>query len=64
MSECGMSLKGAGAQQRKGDNTMPRRGRPIPRGKSRRSFSKHADKTHRKNLPAPRKMPMRGGIRM
>lgn len=31
---------------------------------SRKSFSKHANKTHRKNLGAPRSMPMRGGIRL
>lgn len=33
-------------------------------GKSKRSFSHHANKTHRKNMPAPRRMPMRGGIRL
>jgi len=38
--------------------------RKLSMGKSKRHFSKHADKTHRKNIPAPRKMPMRGGIRM
>lgn len=32
--------------------------------KSKKMFSKGASKTHRRNLPAPRKMPMRGGIRM
>lgn len=31
---------------------------------SRKSFSKFADRTHKKNLPMPRKVPMRGGIRM
>lgn len=31
---------------------------------SRKSFSKHADKTHVKNVAAPRGMPMRGGIRL
>lgn len=31
---------------------------------SKKDFSKKADKTHRKNMPAPRKYPMRGGIRM
>lgn len=35
----------------------------MSRGKSRRSFSKHASRTHRKNI-APRGMPMRGGIRL
>lgn len=38
--------------------------RSIPRGKSKRMFSKAASRTHKKNMPAPRKMPMRGGIRM
>lgn len=33
-------------------------------GHSKRSFSKHADKTHQRNLPAPRRTPMRGGIRL
>lgn len=33
-------------------------------GKSKRVFSKTASRTHAKNLPAPRKIPMRGGIRM
>ena len=42
---------------------MPKR-MSLPRGKSRRIFSRHAKKTHSKNVPAPRKMPMRGGIRM
>ena len=36
----------------------------ISRGKSKRMFSKTASKTHRKNMPMPRKVPMRGGIRM
>lgn len=36
----------------------------IPSGKSKRMFSKHADKTHQRNLPAPRRNPMRGGIRL
>ena len=36
----------------------------LSHGKSKRMFAKHADKTHRKNLPAPRRMPMRGGIRL
>lgn len=31
---------------------------------SKRSFSKHASKTHHRNMPAPRRMPMRGGIRL
>jgi len=38
--------------------------RPMSRKASKRSFSKHGSKTHRKNMPAPRKMPMRGGIRL
>lgn len=41
---------------------MARRMR-LHRGKSRRMFKRHAVKTHRKNLP-PRRMPMRGGIRL
>lgn len=31
---------------------------------SKRMFSKHADKTHRRNMPPPRRNPMRGGIRL
>lgn len=31
---------------------------------SRKMFSKHADKTHKRNLPQPRRVPMRGGIRL
>lgn len=37
--------------------------RRMSRGASRRNFTRHGTKTHRRNLP-PRKMPMRGGIRM
>lgn len=37
----------------------------IGYGKSKRMFSKHADATHKKNMPrAIGKMPMRGGIRL
>jgi len=36
----------------------------IPAKKSKRMFSKTAGRTNRKNLPAPRKVPMRGGIRL
>lgn len=36
----------------------------MPMKKSKRVFSKTADRTHAKNLPAPRRIPMRGGIRM
>lgn len=32
--------------------------------KSKKMFSRNADKTHRKNVPAPRRLPMRGGIRL
>ena len=32
--------------------------------KSKRMFSKSADRTHSRNLPAPRRQPMRGGIRL
>lgn len=35
----------------------------MSRGKSRRQFSKYGSKTHRKNM-APRRQPMRGGIRL
>lgn len=31
---------------------------------AKRMFSKHADKTHKRNMPAPRRNPMRGGIRL
>lgn len=36
----------------------------LSSGKSKRMFSKHADRTHKKNMPAPRRSPMRGGIRL
>lgn len=39
------------------------RGKISPK-KSKKMFSKHADKTHKKNLPMPRRQPMRGGIRL
>lgn len=42
---------------------MAKRSKISPR-KSKRMFSKTASKTHRKNMPMPRKVPMRGGIRM
>lgn len=31
---------------------------------SRQMFSKGASKTHFKNVPSPRRQPMRGGIRL
>lgn len=31
---------------------------------SKKSFSRGASKTHVKNMPAPRRFPMRGGIRL
>lgn len=31
---------------------------------SKKMFSKHGDLTHKRNIVGPRKMPMRGGIRM
>lgn len=31
---------------------------------SKKVFSRNADKTHVKNMPAPRRYPMRGGIRL
>lgn len=36
----------------------------IHSAKSQRMFSKHADRTHRKNMPGASRMPMRGGIRL
>lgn len=36
----------------------------LPARKSKRMFSKTAGKTHKRNLPAPRRNPMRGGIRL
>lgn len=36
----------------------------MNRGKSKRLFSRTADRTHARNLPAPRRSPMRGGIRL
>lgn len=36
----------------------------IGKSKSRHMFSKHADATHKKNVQTPRRIPMRGGIRM
>lgn len=42
---------------------MAKRFKVAPR-KSKRVFSKTASKTHKKNMPMPRKVPMRGGIRM
>lgn len=42
---------------------MAKRSR-LPMRKSKKMFSKSAGRTHKKNLPAPRKMPMRGGIRL
>lgn len=36
----------------------------LSKSASRRKFSKSASRTHKKNLPAPRRMPMRGGIRL
>lgn len=31
---------------------------------SRKMFTKSADRTHVKNMPMPRRTPMRGGIRL
>lgn len=42
---------------------MKRRSK-IPHKKSKRMFSRTASRTHKKNLPAPRSTPMRGGIRL
>lgn len=41
---------------------MPKRSR-IPMRKSKRDFARKADMTHQKNM-APRRSPMRGGIRL
>lgn len=46
---------------KKGDEMKRSR---ISSGKSKRLFSKTADRTHKKNVPSPRRMPMRGGIRL
>lgn len=42
---------------------MKRRSK-LPMKRSKKMFSKHAAKTHVKNVPPPRKVPMRGGIRL
>nr|AVQ10217.1 hypothetical protein [Gokushovirinae environmental samples] len=34
----------------------------MSKGSSRRHFSKHASKTHKRNVP--KRLPMRGGIRL
>nr|QJB20879.1 MAG: hypothetical protein [Microvirus sp.] len=36
----------------------------LPMRRSKKMFTRNADKTHRKNVPMPRKVPMRGGIRL
>lgn len=36
----------------------------LDRSRSKKMFTKAADRTHKRNLPAPRRMPMRGGIRL
>lgn len=40
---------------------MSKRGRIAPR-KSKRMFTKHASKVHKRNVP--KRIPMRGGIRL
>lgn len=42
---------------------MPKRMK-LSKGKSKRMFSKSASRTHKKNMPPPRRFPMRGGIRL
>jgi len=42
---------------------MPKRFK-IGARKSKRMFSRNADRTHSKNVPSPRRLPMRGGIRL
>lgn len=44
-------------------NAMAKRFK-LPARRSKKMFSKAASRTHKKNMPAPRKVPMRGGIRM
>lgn len=46
------------------DNSAQRgpRRHAIPQGRSEKSFSRNASKTHYKNLPT--RCPMRGGIRL
>nr|AVQ10248.1 hypothetical protein [Gokushovirinae environmental samples] len=39
-----------------------RKRQSMSRGHSRRTFTKHASKVHRKNVP--KRKPMRGGIRL
>lgn len=46
-----------------GDQVMAKRFK-IAHKKSKKMFSRNADRTHKKNLPAPRRNPMRGGIRL
>lgn len=42
-----------------------RRRHKLPGGASKAMFSRHADRTHKRNYSAgPRAMPMRGGIRL
>lgn len=38
----------------------------LQKGQSKKMFSRHADHTHKRNLPSlpPRGVPMRGGIRL
>lgn len=39
--------------------------RRIPKGKSKRMFTKHASHVHKRNVQqGPSRMPMRGGIRL
>lgn len=42
---------------------MSKRNR-LSAGRSKKMFSKGASRTHQKNLPMPRRNPMRGGIRL
>lgn len=36
----------------------------LNKSHSRKMFSRHGSKTHKRNLPPPRRNPMRGGIRL
>lgn len=42
---------------------MAKRFKIAPKA-SKRMFSRNADRTHSRNISAPRRQPMRGGIRL
>lgn len=43
---------------------MSKRKFKLRKHQSKRMFAKHGNKNHVKNMPMPRRVPMRGGIRM